>query len=212
MNEYALYQMSYNERSIMRDFYRLTTDLRAMEIDFDYAKTRKALDPNWDGYSIPKGHDIIADDVPLDNANLVTSRLQGFDLHRVLLDLDYGASLARTPNANRLTLRMRPTFVSNSLEQELCKVLDNSGIVNGRTAVRWAVGGGMVDIYTAKDLALIPSSTPDHNHLILRADMPWVKYSALLTTLASCGIIEPGYAKASIFKGYSAIRPPWVHK
>jgi hypothetical protein len=80
------------DRALYSDFCRLAGGLRAMRKDFDYAKTRKLLDPAWDGYSIPDGHDVLEDDVELSAANLVTSQHRGnTDLHRVVLDLDYGA-------------------------------------------------------------------------------------------------------------------------
>lgn len=62
------------------------------------------------------------------------------------------------------------------------------------------------------DAALIPSSTPGNHHLIIDKTLPWKDYVELLRALSKAGIIQPGYAKASIARGYSAIRPPWVKK
>lgn len=62
------------------------------------------------------------------------------------------------------------------------------------------------------DAALIPSSTPGHYHLIIDVALGWPDYKELLTALAKAKVIEAGYASASIAKGYTAIRPPWVKK
>lgn len=59
---------------------------------------------------------------------------------------------------------------------------------------------------------LIPSSTPGHFHLYLDKEVSWDKYIKLLKALAAAGIIETGYAGASINRGYSAVRLPWVEK
>ena len=57
-----------------------------------------------------------------------------------------------------------------------------------------------------------PSSTEGHFHLVIDKTMSWEDYKLLLYALARVGIIEKGYAEASIAKGFSAIRLPWVKK
>lgn len=59
---------------------------------------------------------------------------------------------------------------------------------------------------------LIPSATPGHYHLYIDVVMGWKHYKFLLAALAACGIIEDGYKKASIARGFSALRPPWRKK
>lgn len=59
---------------------------------------------------------------------------------------------------------------------------------------------------------LIPSSTPGHFHLYLDKAMTWDKYRKLLVALAEAGIIEQGWAGASITNGYSSIRKRGVYK
>lgn len=54
---------------------------------------------------------------------------------------------------------------------------------------------------------LYPSSQIGHYHLYLNKKIPWENYVHLLNALASCEIIEKGYAQASIAKGYSSLRP-----
>mgnify|MGYP000888624733 CR=1 FL=1 len=59
---------------------------------------------------------------------------------------------------------------------------------------------------------LVPSSTEGHYHLILDVEMSWRKYKKLLKVLGEVGVIEPGYARASIARRGSFIRVPWVRK
>lgn len=58
----------------------------------------------------------------------------------------------------------------------------------------------------------IPSSTPGHYHLYLEREVPWAQYEALLKALAAAGIIEEGYAHASIERGATFVRKPDVLK
>lgn len=60
--------------------------------------------------------------------------------------------------------------------------------------------------------ALIPSSTFGHYHLYLDQPMTWRTYKRLLKALAKAGVIEKGYARASIARGYSALRVPGLMK
>lgn len=60
--------------------------------------------------------------------------------------------------------------------------------------------------------ALLPSSTVGHYHLYLDKEVIWDDYVDLLKALAKCGIIEQGYANASIDRGHTAVRLPWVKK
>lgn len=59
---------------------------------------------------------------------------------------------------------------------------------------------------------LLDSSTPGHHHLIIDKEMPWWKYKNLLLALADAGIIEPGFAHASINRNSSWVRVPWEKK
>ena len=60
--------------------------------------------------------------------------------------------------------------------------------------------------------ALIPSSSNGHYHLYLDKTMHWKQYEKLLLVLAEVGIIEEGYAQASIERKYTAVRLPWISK
>ena len=198
-----------------RDFYRLARGLTAMKIDFDYSKTRKLLDPKWDGYNIGQ-MDVIDDDCDINEANLLTSKMRDSDLHKPVLDLDYGARFIDSGILNELQLTMnRPTWIM--MDKALLGALNAAGILtypmsNPPQIQRFPDGNGQLNIRTSRDLALIPSSTPGHHHLIIDIELTWHDYIELVHVLSMSGIIEPGYYKASEHKGYSAIRPPWIRK
>jgi hypothetical protein len=59
---------------------------------------------------------------------------------------------------------------------------------------------------------LVESSTPGHYHLYIDKAMPWEDYARLLNVLADVGIIERGYADASLRRGASFLRRPGVTK
>lgn len=59
---------------------------------------------------------------------------------------------------------------------------------------------------------LIPSSTPGHSHLYIDHAMSDRQWRVLIEALAYAGIIEPGYANASLQRGFTAVRLPWVKK
>ena len=55
---------------------------------------------------------------------------------------------------------------------------------------------------------LLPSRTPGHYHLYLDTPIEWRHYKNLLKHLADVGIVEPGYAEASIDAKESYLRVP----
>ncbi len=59
---------------------------------------------------------------------------------------------------------------------------------------------------------LIPSSTPGHSHLFIDRVMTWPQYCRILRALSAAGVIEQGFAVASIRRGYTSLRLPWVKK
>jgi hypothetical protein len=65
----------------------------------------------------------------------------------------------------------------------------------------WVTGGEIVE-----------SSTPGHCHLYGDNPMSWTSYTRLLLIGAELGLLEDGYAKASIARGQSLLRPPHVRK
>jgi hypothetical protein len=61
-------------------------------------------------------------------------------------------------------------------------------------------------------VTLIPSSTPGHYHLLIDHEMSWSEYASLMRALAEAGILEQGYVMASLERGFSAVRLPWIAK
>ncbi|WDS52143.1 hypothetical protein SEA_UTZCHIPS_37 [Microbacterium phage UtzChips] len=59
---------------------------------------------------------------------------------------------------------------------------------------------------------LVPSSTEGHFHLYIDHEVAWDYYQELLWAMARCGLIEDGYASASVARGHTAARMPWVQK
>lgn len=59
---------------------------------------------------------------------------------------------------------------------------------------------------------LIPSATPGHSHLYIDKLMTWRQYKRIIKALASAGVIEKGYAKASLRRRHTALRVPWRKK
>lgn len=59
---------------------------------------------------------------------------------------------------------------------------------------------------------LIPSSTPGHHHLIVNKVLGWSDYRDLLDTMGEVGLIEPGFRDASVERGETFLRPPWIRK
>lgn len=59
---------------------------------------------------------------------------------------------------------------------------------------------------------LVPSTTRGHSHLYLDVPMPWWKYRVLLFVLAWTGIVQKGYVHASVSRGHTDVRLPWIKK
>lgn len=61
-------------------------------------------------------------------------------------------------------------------------------------------------------VTVLPSTTPGHFHLFIDCEMGWYKYVTLLDALANAHVIEQGYRDASVARGFSAVRLPWIRK
>lgn len=59
---------------------------------------------------------------------------------------------------------------------------------------------------------LVPSSTPGHYHLIIDKPIGWKAYQAILRAMGEAGLVEPGYVGASIARGATFLRLPWITK
>ncbi|WNT44357.1 hypothetical protein SEA_MABODAMACA_39 [Microbacterium phage Mabodamaca] len=59
---------------------------------------------------------------------------------------------------------------------------------------------------------LVPSTTEGHFHLYIDHEVDWEDYQDLLVALERCGLVETGYVNASLARGHTAARMPWVQK
>lgn len=62
------------------------------------------------------------------------------------------------------------------------------------------------------DVKVFPSSTPGHHHLFIDHEMSTEDFEKVVRVLAEVGIIEHGYANASLDRGFTAVRLPWIKK
>jgi hypothetical protein len=58
----------------------------------------------------------------------------------------------------------------------------------------------------------VPSTTEGHGHLYIDVPMTADQQWALLAVMVSVGLVEPGYLAASMKRGYTSVRLPWVKK
>jgi hypothetical protein len=61
-------------------------------------------------------------------------------------------------------------------------------------------------------LDLIPSSTEGHGHLYIDHEISQDDWEQLIALLGKIGIIEEGYAEASLNRGHTDLRLPWERK
>lgn len=94
--------------------------------------------------------------------------------------------------------------------REVVAEIDQAHVVNSRLAAWSHQHAPVLDIDFAAEL--VPSSTPGHFHLYLDTLMSWDQYVELLTVMEKVGILQPGYVAASIERGYTSVRLPWVTK
>lgn len=59
---------------------------------------------------------------------------------------------------------------------------------------------------------LIPSSTPGHFHLYVDHVIEHDAWVTLIDALADAGLIEDGYRGASLARGFTDVRLPWIKK
>lgn len=64
------------------------------------------------------------------------------------------------------------------------------------------------------DSWLVKSSTPGHYHLYIDVPdgIPVPEWFTLMRALANAGVIEDGYMRASLDRGHSDVRLPWIKK
>lgn len=88
---------------------------------------------------------------------------------------------------------------------------DEPLISEGRTTYRWdMLHKPVIDIDLP--IKVLPSTTEGHFHLFIDKEMTWDHYRDFLCALASVGIVEQKYVNATIDRGFSAVRLPWIKK
>lgn len=58
----------------------------------------------------------------------------------------------------------------------------------------------------------VPSTTEDHGHIYINADLDYEDMIQILEILAKHGIVQQGYLEWTKARGASSLRPPWVNK
>lgn len=120
---------------------------------------------------------------------------------------------------------MNENKVPGSLDRVLLSI-DLDGYKEGRRSKQKAPDDGSPNVATSLlrsglhapvididiPVTLVPSSTPGHSHLYIDKAMDFSSLCHLLRAMAAAGVVEVGFAEASIAKGYSAVRLPWVKK
>lgn len=67
-------------------------------------------------------------------------------------------------------------------------------------------------LYHPEAIRWVPSSTRGHHHVYIDWPMHWPEYEEMLLVLLQMEVLEPGYVRASIERGYSCVRKPGVMK
>jgi hypothetical protein len=93
---------------------------------------------------------------------------------------------------------------------DLDATLITSRMKFGKDGVRGGQHAPVLDIDIPHQV--FPSTQPGHSHIWFDTQMSWRTYKRLLRALRAAGIIEDGYYRASVQRGYTAVRLPWVKK
>jgi hypothetical protein len=144
-------------------------------------------------------------DAPLEEATVITSLVDGRDLHKPILDVDHPVSVEKTYEGSALRLSL-PWKTGKALA--LAEALEAAGLgVVGVSRAPETVG-----VLMAAPAFVIPSTTPGHGHLYVDKAMTWETYQTLLNQLVDLEVLEPGYVGASEERGWTCVRLPWVRK
>ena len=96
-----------------------------------------------------------------------------------------------------------------SKDRDVAELADAHVVSSLRT---WGSSHHAVVLDIDHDAWLVPSSTPGHSHLYVDLICHETEYFDFLRAAAKIGLIEEGYAAASIERGHSDVRLPWVVK
>ena len=102
-------------------------------------------------------------------------------------------------------------FKNYADERSLTTDLDNANVITSVVAnSNGLIHKPVIDIDLP--ISVLPSSTPGHHHLFIDHVMTWDQYVMLLGALVAAGLVEQGYFDASLTRGHTAVRLPWVRK
>ena len=154
--------------------------------------------------------------VPDHQGELVSSLCKS-GLHAPALDIDWPAELETLavpkPALNMLTIYRGVAF--KPYARLLIAMTENSLVQPGHARMLIDEAGAHVYPFVVvleTPARLVPSSTPDHNHLYLDTELPWEDYERLLKRFAEATIIQRGFYRASVGRKQTMLRKPGVRK
>ena len=103
---------------------------------------------------------------------------------------------------------------------EVEEVRPEAASVNDATVITSEVKHPRPELPNAHKVALdidlpikvIESSTPGHGHLYIDHEMSWENYVKLMEVMVEVGLLERGYLGASLQRGFTSLRLPWIKK
>jgi hypothetical protein len=136
-------------------------------------------------------------------AKLVTSGRNDLRGQALLLDLDRGA----TPIGDVLALPFGPSASMRAVERLQAALID-TGLVTEETEILRHT----LLVVPRVPWRVVPSATPGHAHLYMDCALDEGRWTQVLHLFTAAGIVEEGYRAASIARGYTSLRLPWVPK
>lgn len=106
----------------------------------------------------------------------------------------------------------RDEYGALTLERDTSTVAADAWGANLITSYSNGTGGHKPVIDLDFPARLIPSTTPGHYHLYIDEAISWNAYVQILNALLNAGLIQQAWYEGAINNGYTAVRPPWVHK
>lgn len=89
---------------------------------------------------------------------------------------------------------------------------DSLGEANVITSLVKGSSGHKVVLDIDHPVKALSSSTKGHSHLFIDKEISWRDYKRIMKAFVKAGIVEPGFMRASVARGWTAVRVPWVKK
>lgn len=154
-------------------------------------------------------------DADVRDANLITSlvreqSLSGELQHRPLLDVDLPLEILPGHGSSAGATQVRVELAtSESTVEDVQDLLERGGLSRDLLRV-YRARHEFVMLWYAP--VATRETSPGKHHLYVDAVIPWSAYSVLLTALGAVRVLEHGYVSASLARGYTSLRLPWVSK